>query len=61
MGDDHAAGLAGPAIEDLLRRFLDGRPEATARAYATDLSDLARFLDTSLPQALATLLGDPTT
>ncbi len=61
MGDDRAAGLAGPATEDLLRRFLDGRPEATARAYATDLSDLARFLDTPLPQALATLLGDPTT
>src|SRR5579884_3217691 len=60
MGDDHAAGLAGPAAEDLLHRFLDGRPEATARAYAADLSDLARFLDTPLPQALAILLGDPT-
>ncbi len=61
MGDDRAAGLAGPATEDLLHRFLDGRPEATARAYAADLSDLARFLGTPLPQALATLLGDPTT
>src|SRR5579884_615547 len=61
MGDDHAAGLAGPATEDLLRRFLDRHSPATARAYATDLSDLARFLDTPLPQALATLLGDPTT
>jgi ubiquinone/menaquinone biosynthesis C-methylase UbiE len=61
MGDDHAASLAGPATEDLLHRFLDGRPEATARAYAADLSDLARFLDTPLPQALAIFLGDPTT
>src|SRR5579884_1559767 len=60
MGDDHAAGLAGPAAEDMLHRFLDGRPEATARAYAADLSDLARLLDTPLPQALAILLGDPT-
>src|SRR5579884_2867892 len=58
MGDDRA-GLAGPATEDLLRRFLDGRPEATARAYAADLSDLARFLGTPVEAAVGSLLLGP--
>src|SRR5579884_1077015 len=59
MGDDHAAGLAGPATEDLLRRFLDRHAPATARAYTADLADLARFLGTSLEAAVGSLLLGP--
>jgi ubiquinone/menaquinone biosynthesis C-methylase UbiE len=59
MGDDHAAGLAGPATEDLLRRFLDRHTPATARAYTADLADLARFLGTSLEAAVGSLLLGP--
>ncbi len=58
MGDDRA-GLAGPAVEDLLRRFLDRHSPATARAYATDLSDLARFLGTPVEAAVGSLLLGP--
>ncbi len=64
MGEEHATSTADPGLstatlDHLLQRFLDRATPATARAYATDLHDLARFLNTPLPLALASLLHDP--
>jgi ubiquinone/menaquinone biosynthesis C-methylase UbiE len=64
MGEEHITSTADPGLstatlDHLLQRFLDHATPATARAYTTDLRDLARFLDTPLPLALASLLRDP--
>ncbi len=60
MGGDHAPAEApetGP--DQLIARFLSGRPQATARAYAADLEDLARFHGTSVADAVRSLLLGP--
>src|SRR5579884_241255 len=60
VGGDHAPAEApetGP--DQLIARFLSGRPQATARAYAADLEDLARFHGTSVADAVRSLLLGP--
>ena len=43
----------------LIARFLSDRPRATVRAYTADLEDLARFLGTSIEDAVRSLLLGP--
>ena len=60
MGGGHAPAEApetGP--DQLIARFLSGRPPATARAYTADLEDLARFHGTSVADAVRSLLLGP--
>src|SRR5579884_3681819 len=59
MGDERTASAPAGAAELLLRRFLERAAPATARAYTADLADLARFLDTSLEEAVGSLLQGP--
>ncbi len=60
MGGDHApAEVPETGPSQLSARFLSGRPPATARAYAADLEDLARFQDTSVADAVRSLLLGP--
>ncbi len=60
MGGDHApAEVPETGPSQLSARFLSGRPQATARAYAADLEDLARFQDTSVADAVRSLLLGP--
>jgi SAM-dependent methyltransferase len=42
---------------ELVHRFLDDRPERTARAYSGDLDEFARFVDREPPVAIAELLA----
>ena len=62
MGGDHAPAEA-PETDpsQLIARFPSGRPRATARAYAADLEDLARFHQTSTEAAVRSLLLGPET
>ena len=60
MGGDHApAEVPETGPSQLSARFLSGRPPATARAYAADLEDLARFHGTSVADAVRSLLLGP--
>ncbi|HZV48141.1 MAG TPA: methyltransferase domain-containing protein [Candidatus Dormibacteraeota bacterium] len=60
VGGDHApAEVPETGPSQLSARFLSGRPPATARAYAADLEDLARFQDTSVADAVRSLLLGP--
>ncbi len=60
VGGDHApAEVPETGPSQLSARFLSGRPQATARAYAADLEDLARFQDTSVADAVRSLLLGP--
>src|SRR5579884_3546132 len=57
MGDERVtASVPAGEAESLLRRFLERAAPATARAYSADLADLARFLDTSVEEAVTSLL-----
>ncbi len=62
MGSGHTPAEATETDPDqLIARFLSGRPPATARAYAADLEDLARFHQTSVGDAVRSLLLGPET
>ncbi len=52
---------ADSSPEALIERFLFGRPRTTARAYAADLEDFARFHQTSTEAAVRSLLLGPET
>ncbi|HZV50110.1 MAG TPA: hypothetical protein VFD49_10125, partial [Candidatus Dormibacteraeota bacterium] len=52
---------ADSSPETLIERFLFGRPRTTARAYAADLEDFARFHQTSTEAAVRSLLLGPET
>src|SRR5579884_3357182 len=59
MGDERVTSVPAGEAESLLRRFLERAAPATARAYSADLADLARFLDTSVEEAVTSLLQGP--
>jgi hypothetical protein len=60
VGGDRAPAKAPETdLDRLIARFLSGRPQATARAYTADLEDLARFLGTSIEDAVRSLLLGP--
>ncbi len=62
MGRDHGPAEAPETDPNqLIARFLSGRPPATARAYAADLEDLARFHQTSVEDTVRSLLLGPET
>jgi len=62
VGGGHAPAEAPETDPDqLIARFLSGRRPATARAYAADLEDLARFHGTTLEDAVRSLLLGPET
>jgi hypothetical protein len=48
VGDERVTSAPAGGAESLLRHFLERAAPATARAYGADLTDLARFLDTSV-------------
>ncbi|HLH70764.1 MAG TPA: class I SAM-dependent methyltransferase [Candidatus Dormibacteraeota bacterium] len=60
VGRDHASAEAPETDPNqLIARFLSGRSQTTARAYAADLEDLARFHQTSVEDAVRLLLLGP--
>ncbi|HZV52659.1 MAG TPA: class I SAM-dependent methyltransferase, partial [Candidatus Dormibacteraeota bacterium] len=59
--DQASAEVRPPDPGRLIARFLSGRPRATARAYAADLEDFARFHGTAVEDAVGSLLLGPET
>ena len=59
--DQASAEVRPPDPGRLIARFLFGRPRTTARAYAADLEDFARFHQTSTEAAVRSLLLGPET